>query len=275
MTDDSRYLTNLGERRARRRWLVRITIFATLIIALGGGTWWLLFRSPVYQVDQIVVEGTVRLSADDIEARAEKVVQQGWLAGILGTHHMLVWPEGELAAVSDELPLLRSLTVKRDYHDHRVTLMASEREPYGVWCLENRDPVMCYWVDATGYVLEPAPKFEGNIVSTIADYATNDLAEGTFVPPAGMMANVVSIFHALAASGIGVREVRYEHPERQELTVTTYLGPNLLFSMRFPATATAPALLDLLAKDSRGELTPRFRDLQYVDFRVENRVYYK
>jgi hypothetical protein len=275
MKDESRFLVEREERRMRRRRIARIVLFILVLAAALGGGWWTLFRSPVFRVDDVIIAGTKRIPLPELETRVEEAIRDSRFAGILGTRNMLVWPEGRFTAVSDAVPLLAELWIEKSYRDHRITLVAQEREPYGVWCLKKHDPPQCYWIDKSGYVLEPSPEFEGNIVSTMSDYATDEVREGEFLPVERFMGNIVSIFRALAASGVSVREVRYEKPERQELVVKLYEGPDLLFSLRFGAEPTAAALLDLKAKDSRGELAPRFRDLEYVDFRVENRVYYK
>jgi hypothetical protein len=57
--------------------------------------------------------------------------------------------------------------------------------------------------------------------------------------------------------------------------VATYDGPLLYFSLRFSPAYAAEAIRSLREDDAAGKLHPAFSALQYVDFRVENRVYYQ
>jgi len=102
----------------------------------------------------------------------------------------------------------------------------------------------------------------------IHDYSQSGLGLGKKVLPDPFMENLVSIVRAVVGSGVGVKEIALNDLALQEIVVTTYDGPALYFSLRFPADNDVPVLQGLMAK-------PGFGKLQYVDFRVENRAYYK
>jgi len=87
-----------------------------------------------------------------------------------------------------------------------------------------------------------------------------------------------SVFDVLKASGIAPKEIRLNDLTLQEIEVDTYAGlpteasaktgPKLYFSLRFPSSNYLPVIQKFLSK-------PDFGKLQYLDFRVENRAYYK
>ena len=73
---------------------------------------------------------------------------------------------------------------------------------------------------------------------------------------------------AIKASGLTVEEIALHDIGLEEVDVSTYNGPVIYFSLRFNAMEDLPVLQQLLAK-------PNFNSLQYIDFRTENRAYYK
>ena len=81
--------------------------------------------------------------------------------------------------------------------------------------------------------------------------------------------NLLSIFTALQSSlASNVQEVRLNDLSLEEVDVTTYNGPELLFSLRFPAAGVSDAVNAI-------ERMTSLAKLQYIDFRVQNKVYYK
>ncbi|MEK7077437.1 MAG: hypothetical protein AAB967_04385, partial [Patescibacteria group bacterium] len=72
----------------------------------------------------------------------------------------------------------------------------------------------------------------------------------------------------LGEAGVNWKEVRLNDLRLQEVEARVYGGPRMRFSMRFPADNALGVIQSLMAK-------PEFPRLEYLDFRVERRAYYK
>ena len=94
------------------------------------------------------------------------------------------------------------------------------------------------------------------------------MAIGGNILPDIFVPDMLSIFDTLKISGITVKEIALNDLSLQEIDISTYDGPALYFSLRFSAEEDLQALQQLMGK-------PGFSSLQYVDFRTENRMYYK
>lgn len=131
----------------RRRWIVRGSI-AGLVILLGVGGW-LVFFSPVFETQEIVVEGAGLLSADDVRTAASVET------GIPLARQDI---DAITARVKDLAPV-QDATVTRDL-PHTITITITERrvvyqrERKGAWD----------WVDAEGVVFHHTDSADPDIL---------------------------------------------------------------------------------------------------------------
>ncbi len=126
----------------------------------------------------------------------------------------------------------------------------------------------CYWFDETGTLFEPAFDAEGNLLLAIHDYSQKDPGAGGIILPPRFIANLMSILTVVQDGGLRLKEIQLNTIGLEEIDVTTYNGPTIYFSLRFPAGDTSSALRSLMSK-------PTFSRLQYVDFRTQDRAYYQ
>ncbi|MEK7174113.1 MAG: hypothetical protein AAB759_00420 [Patescibacteria group bacterium] len=280
MTDSASYLSDREHRRRRRAKIFRWSFAIIALAVVVFGATWVVARSSLFRAERITVFGNQRLSAADILTFVEERVTKGrMLARILGTQNLLVWPDtlvaGDTSASIGGLPALKNLVIRKDYQERTIELIVEERQPVGVWCAKRAEPERCFWFDAGGILFEPAPSAEGNLIRVVADYSSEDLNIGLRPLNVAAMANLLSVFRVIKESGLSVGEIRFEDPVLQEVRVVSHDGPVFYFSLRFPAENTLGVIQSLIEKDRRGELKPRFGELEYIDFRVENRAYYK
>ena len=119
----------------RKRWVWLIGAAAVLAVGASGGAW--LYRSPVFRVGSVEVEGVQRTSADTVVATA----------GLLG-ESMFTADLGTAQADLYKLPLVSSVKVERAWPDTvRVTI--EERKAWGTWEQGGVD----YTIDREGVVL--------------------------------------------------------------------------------------------------------------------------
>ena len=272
MADEKLYLAERDLRRRRIRRRARIILLILLLVAFLGGGGWLIFRSPVFRVQSVEVRGTERMSPETVRNFADGLAAKSFWGRILGTGHLWTW--GRRIADDDlrMLPNAKSLRIETSYRNRTITIAVEEREPYGIWCFRSDELPACFWFEADGTLFEPAPEAEGGLIRVVGDHAQREVSLGTTVLSGVFMENLRSVFRVIEASSLAVREVRYEDPELQEVRLVTYGGPELLFSLRFPAENTISVIEQLVARGGNGTA---FKDLKYVDFRVENRAYYQ
>ncbi len=122
-----------------RAWLVGAAVAVGFGFVLGGAVW--LWQSPFFQVNDVQVQGTERISADTIVQRSGLLGQQMFTA--------------DLATAQEELyflPLVSSVRIERKWPD-TVRIVVVERQPWGIW----EQAGVRYTIDREGVVLGAIP----------------------------------------------------------------------------------------------------------------------
>ncbi len=289
MNDGRDYIADLAARKRahRRRAFFYIAALILYGVLLAGA--WLVLRSQFFAVRDIEIRGNVHVNGSDILALVEGPgFSRSRLARLLGIRNMLAWPSSVSSDTLKFIPQLESLTLEKNYGTRSILIRVTERTPTGIWCFEQTQtsvvgtqanatsspaqisaPNECFWFDENGTIYKRSFDAEGGLITVVHDYSQNGL--GFFspvLPRPEFIANLLGIFRVLAASGLSAKEIRLNDVSLQEIEVDTYEGPALYFSVRFPADNDLPVIKSL-------ETGGGFSKLHYIDFRVENRAYYK
>ena len=283
------------ENRRRRRVILGLIFLIVYGVFLGGA--WLVIRSPLFQIQKIEISGNKTISNDDILAFVSRRMSHGsFWKQLLGAENILVWPENFSSDDLRIIPELKSLSVKKDYGKRSIGISVEERQPFAVWCFMkpqmNADETLinadtsngnisenprgnlresasdCWWLDDNGVLFARALQVEGNLITVVNDYSQKNLGLGSDILPSEFISNIFSVFKVISGGDFSVKEIRLNNINLQEVEVDTYSGPKLYFSLRFPAD-NALAVIQSLKNQ------PGLDKLQYIDFRLENRAYYK
>jgi hypothetical protein len=274
------YLSAAQQKRAKRRRSRRIAFFVAAAVAMIVMVVWLIAWSPVTRMNGIVVRGAASVTDDQVAAVADAAFKESrgfWK--FLGIKNMLAWPSSIPSSALALEPGLETASLEKSYKDHVVTVTVTEREPVAIWCVMpsgvSTDPgaarspdELCAWFNQAGILFAQTFDTEGAMLFAIHDYSDSKLGLGDTILPDRFIANMFSILAVVRASGLAIKEVRLNDLSLEEIEVTTYNGPDLRFSLRFPAENTLAVLRNIMAK-------PGFNKLQYIDFRTENRAYYQ
>jgi hypothetical protein len=195
-------------------------------------------------------------------------VGRGPVTRFLGPDNILAWPDEFTGGDLSALPAATALQVDKHFFRHAVTVRVSERERVGIWCFESGDPEVCFWFDRGGVLFMPGYAAEGNLTPVLRDHSRDPLVLGAIALPQRLLTNLLTVFSALDSLHLSIREVRLEDLALEEVRVLTHEGPSLLFSLRFPATGVANAVAVVGNQAALSQL-------EYIDFRVEGKVYYR
>jgi hypothetical protein len=274
--DSSHYLAQLEDKRRRLRRYLRLGIFVAGAAVFGGGLVWVLVFSPAFKIERVTVEGVDELQADNLKGFLQARVYETRWGKLLGIRHGFGWPnEAPREEIVKTFPSVKNVTLTKRYSENEILVAVEERRAVGIWCLVRRDPWRCMWFDEDGIAFSPAPQTEGSLLWVVEDAATENLSLGGRVAPDREIKHLQSIFRVIQGTGISGRRVRLEDFALEEVSIDSSEGPKLYFSLRFAADA-ASAVLSKLMNDSRaGILERKLEEMDYIDFRVENRAYYK
>lgn len=281
-----------------------LRFFSALIILvlLAFGGVYFIFHSHFFQVAAIEVSGSDR--ADEIKGTLADVLAKGSkIRSWLGSDSLIFWSPKAIKEAPAALPWLSELNMERNWEDKKIIIKVKEREPFLLWCLSGQQTdlilneasssaatipkdlktasstdtiaaapstrVNCYWIDEQGIVFAPAPEAEGFIIPKVFEKGGRQQLQfgQPFYDNPQLVENALKIIREVKNSSLAVFRFSTKDANLQELTAETS-GFNLYFSLRF-----LPDDLERILANLANRLD--LKKLEYIDFRVENRIYYK
>ncbi|MFH1759443.1 MAG: hypothetical protein ABH822_02715 [Patescibacteria group bacterium] len=250
------YLPEKHTRRRRLRQKIKIYAWLVLVIVVVGALIWWLFFSGFWEIRAFNIEGVKTVAEEDVLERLKQETGP--------TNNLWLWPSGEL--IFDDWPLLASVEISKNFFKQSIEVIVQEREPIGIWCASNA----CFWFDEEGVVFDVAPRPDGGLIVAIDDRQGDlNIELGQTILSQKPWSNFMEIINSWLVGEMAIHNLTIDR-ERQELRTTTAFGSDLFFSYRFNPKGNLIALKQL--RDKGGV---DLRKVQYVDLRVENRIYYK
>lgn len=263
--------------RARRR---RIRVLATLgaLVLCGAlvyGVSWVSYL-PQFNVSEISVSGAEDIKEEVIIRSVETVLDDGSYH-ILSRRNIFLYPREALEdTIVKSFPPVKSVRITRpSLFATNIVVTIEEREPFARWC--RADEAGCYFMDNTGFIYAPA----GGNTGTTTPQANpaeryvfrGDIASST--DPIGQsfvqahLPGLLSLLKFLGQAGFTALGAEVDGQD-----VFVRLQESFLLKASFGADAgTLVKNLELVL--SSEVLQGKREELEYVDLRFGNRVYYK
>ena len=288
--------------RKKKRKRIRAYFFTAIGLLVLYGIFffaqWIIFHSPIFRVDNVVVQGNSAVASADVIALAQSgaLSSRDVFRASLTFKNMLLWPDHISSSELQLIPQLASASISKDFFAHTITITVVERTPFGIWCFSappsgagaavsppattstatsamssagvTGSGAPCDWFDNTGTIFEKSGETQGSLVYVVYDRAQAPRGLNQKVLPDAFLPDFISIINVLKASGLGVRTIELNNLALQEVDVLTANGPAIYFSLQFPADEYLPVIQKLM-------LQPTFDKLQYIDCRTRNRLFYK
>lgn len=255
-------------RTRRRRMRVLMTLFA---LTLGGGIVWLggeITYLPQFSIQQVEVVGADETSKKLVRAYVETELDNG-SRPFLSSRSIFFYPARALeAGIQEYFPRIQSVTISRDsFLAQTVRVTIAERNTEARWCGNTA----CYLLDSAGFIFaEEATSTPSTALYTFTGVFPPDAAPlgQKFLPE--HLGGVLAFLQELGTAGFAAERVSIEN--EQDFSVLLKRG----FVIRVPLEEDLSQIvrnLDVVL--SSDTLRRREGELEYIDLRFGNRVYYK
>lgn len=249
-------------RRVRALWLIAaLSFLAATVYGIH-----LVSYFPKFSLQEIQVSGTNILEPELVRSFVETLLEDGSYQ-FISRKNIFVYPRPLIEkAVPDEFPRVRSVAVSRGtLLSQTLRVTVEEREPFAYWCADE-----CYLMDEGGFIFarsegEPAAGkyvFKGEIASSTA------VIGHTFI--AGRFSGVLALLTYLQQAGFLPLGITVEGD--QDFSIPFAEGFKAYASFGRDTTGLVRDLQLIL---SSNELVGKMDELDYVDLRFGNRVYFK
>ena len=265
----------------RRR--IKLLLLIGLILIIFVATTGLIINSSVLQIKHFEFSGNSQVSSAEIENYLYGILLQSTFSRFLGFNNFLIWPNELSSSSFKNLPIVEGITFSKDYFSHTLSASVLERQPFGIWCQNNQVSLTsiststpsynsnlssCYWFDENGVMFKPALASQGNLILVVSDYSGRGLVYGDKIVPDKFISNLFSIFEVLQSAKLNVKEIDLNNLDSEEIDVYLNNGPELMFSLRFDDSSDLSVIDYFINKQ-------KLNQLQYIDFRSQNRALYR
>jgi hypothetical protein len=245
-----------------------------LVSTLAGGIIYFIFFSNFFQIKEIKIVGTKKLSADNIRSLTEENIKRKFL--FFDTKSILLVGEGEIILkLSKYFPQIDEIDVKNKYPDILI-LEIKERESIGCFCQDNS----CFLIDRKGIIFEKADDkcfLDLVIASGVLDKrdfgstAPMNLGEKALEEP--LVSSINKIRNVIKESlQININEFNITEVQNRKLAAKTAVGWEIYFNPVGDIDWQLTKLVQVLEK----EIPPEKRgNLEYIDLRFGNFAPYK
>lgn len=252
--------------KSERRRIIIGWIIAFVVIAAIAGLSYLVLLSDVSGVRGVVVTGSRIVEEQNIvRAVREKLSSDSWFRRTIGDSNIFFWKSvGGISGEELGLPAIKSLEVQTDTIGRRAIINVHEREFAGVWCAGT-----CVGFDADGTAYFDAPSLEGSLLLQINDVGTSAPKLGERVlEDSQQFVNMMETIRGVREAGIAIASVAIKDRNLREWTITPSHGGVMMFGLDVVPERLGNVLKTIMER-------AKWDNLNYIDFRVANRVYYK
>lgn len=262
------YRPQTEKEKKQKKAMAKIYAFgatAVILIVITGGLYVIKY-SGIFNIKKINVLGIQSVSSDEFISNLKDFINGNYkISSFLGTDNILSW-KGE-SDFLEKYPQIESLDVNKNYFNREIDITVRERDKFGIWCFRVNNE--CYWFDRVGVIFGEAPMIETEILKRVNDFSNRNISVGEKALPENLLANLILIFGILDKNNINTKTIYLNNFDLEEVnTEAVARDPKIYFSLRFDPQFSVAAI-EALKKSGK------WNKISYIDFRVENRAYYK
>lgn len=239
--------------------LVSIAV-VTLVLLLSWAS-----RHPRINVSEVSVTGVRELPQRVVEAFAENILNNGSFK-IFSRNNIFLYPRSKIEReILSEFPRAMAASVSlSSIKDPSVVVEIKEREPHSLWCRSERD---CFFLDETGFIFSEAEGVTLGGGNIFTGGFVGDSPVGSVLLP-NHFSRVTKLIESVRGLGINVKSLDILNDT--DFSITDSEGMQLRVSFSQSNDEIVSNLKAIL-----GSSAIKDKDIEYIDLRFGNRVYYK
>ena len=147
-----------------------------------------------------------------------------------------------------------------------------KQKNYGAYCVGEERPDSCYWFDEQGIVWNEAKTIVDERLLKIEEISDFQPSRGQSFLSKELIVNLIKILDFFRSSRVLAESIKLKRDDQELEAMANYpetgLKTRVLFNLRFNPQNNLTGLTVFLKKYKP-------KDLEYIDLRVENKIFYK
>lgn len=164
-------------------------------------------------------------------------------------------------------PQIYKLAFTTDVIANRVNVSYALREAEFLWCTNDKARI-CYHVDALGVIFEKSSLVENTFLVRVDDEYFRDVGVGKKIPHAYIEA-LKQFEQAFLRHDLHLTNFSIKAP----FSLVAIFAPGV--EVRFSTQKSIPSQIEKLSAFFQSQSKSEVSSLQYIDLRIEDRIYYK
>lgn len=253
---------------------------ALFFLVLSAGIAVSLLRYSGFQVSTIEIRGVGSLSDARIRESLEKFLAGSHAFLLPKSSYFLISPRILEERIEREFIRVSRASVVKTFPDF-LEVTVEERMPWALVCndqfvssgqeSDSSASLACFYIDETGFVYAEAPESSGTLLTKITgDQGAFSL--GTYAFDQDTL-HVLALLGKRAKSAAGISVIGYELRAAlpDDIRVLTDRG----FALLFKKEDDFENVFSVLRRVLDEEIKDRYDELEYIDLRFGNKVFYK
>lgn len=271
-----RFTSERIRRERRSQFATQAGLGAGVIVALVLLLWQISFI-PEISITRVSFEGNTNVSSEELFVPMHDMLSGAYAHLFSKRNVFLVRTRAMEDALEAQFPRLERVRIDRVGFT-KLHVAVEERAPYGFWC---SDAPKCYFIDRTSFVFADAPQFlrSNSFVRYLGGEVNAETPIGSSFLPRDAFSALETFLKELRRSNVRVLTVDYGDDRiAVEAKPTTGSGAAPFSIFVTASSSYAQPLLDfetIIASPDFQTEVPSLSNLDYIDLRFGNKVFYK
>jgi len=250
-------------RRHRRAFVLKILAFVFGTVAVVAGIIYLLFFSRLFDVREVSFNGLDTVSSEEFRVKINENLNQKILKYLPRRNNIFFFDSGDFEKrFASAYPVLKYVDIHKKFL-HGLTLNFLERKPAGIWCFKER----CSYFDEDKVLWGESAKSSGFIFLTVEDKRDREnlKIDNEFFGP------ILEVAKSMAGE---IKNIIIPEKSFNEFRVYT-ADYHIIFTTEFDIQNQLDVLKIFMNDKTKDLPSADGFHPQYIDLRIDGRVYYK
>lgn len=235
-----------------------------ILLAILIGGIYIIFLTPFFRIETIIVQGNQQVSFQEIEERTNSVFKKA-----LFPHHFLFISSENIKKAVEEIFFIKEVKVKKGW-PNKIVLEIKERKPALIW--QTEDPSLNkkekYFIDEEGIVLKKASDLN---LPLVIDKKKVPVEEGKKIVTSLFVNFVKDLYKNLPLKTSYTIKTLFIEEVTFDVEVQTEQGIFIIFSTNHSLEKQIERLE--IALDEIKKRNDKISE--YIDLRLKDKIFYK